>query len=153
MTTLEQSEKKYRRQDEVRARCDSANRLAAMLGDSFMQGSAATLATLVSKVPITLVIDELYGWMKASGLTPSYARKLCRECMPLGVTGQAAVEVTDNECSDILCRSRRARAARCVLCRCAAVATAHGFPVCTYHQTRGEDGPPCPDCVRRSVDT
>lgn len=35
---------------------------------------------------------------------------------------------------------------RCALCRCAAVAEVHGFPVCDYHATRGEDDPPCPAC-------
>ena len=40
-----------------------------------------------------------------------------------------------------------ARPRRCTLCQCTAIAEAHGFPVCDYHRTRGEDDPACPACA------
>jgi hypothetical protein len=34
----------------------------------------------------------------------------------------------------------------CAICDCSATARVFGFPVCEYHRTHGEDGPPCPVC-------
>lgn len=36
----------------------------------------------------------------------------------------------------------------CTLCRCPARHMLFGFPVCTYHETHGEDEPPCPTCAQ-----
>jgi len=38
-------------------------------------------------------------------------------------------------------------AKRCALCRCEAIASAHGFSVCKYHVTHGESDPSCPVCA------
>lgn len=118
-SAAEEIAERYRQEDAARAACDSANRLAAMLGDPFMQGSAATLATLVHKVPVSIVRDELYGWMQVSGLTPTHTRELCVQCLPSrapskgkkrGIAAprcQPTVEVAAERCTNILCHSRR----------------------------------------------
>lgn len=35
---------------------------------------------------------------------------------------------------------------RCAICRCRATSAVHGFRVCAYHLTHGEDDPTCPTC-------
>lgn len=35
---------------------------------------------------------------------------------------------------------------QCALCKCPATGKKFGFSVCDYHQTHGEDDPPCPKC-------
>lgn len=102
------------------------------------------------------LVDHWHGGRCSESTCPSIGEPLLlciRDFMACGWTGCPGILAQYAVGRAQLLHVLRARmhpeaTSHCTLCTCNAVYTAHGFPVCSYHQTHGEDDPACPVCAQ-----